>query len=713
MKFLPRILLLLSFSLSFHPAIAQSQKYTMEQVVLGLRGELAVENIQNASWMDEGSTLVQSKDNRYIATEYPSGKTFPLISLETLNKGSETQFKRLPRIHFKNEKEGTFRSGQYFYRISKDNHAWKLTEWMEIPAEAENVFPVAEKGFVVYTIANNLYRKDENGVTQITHDQDPNILNGHIVHRQEFGIDKGIFIAPDQNKIAFYRMDQTMVTDYPIIDWSVTPAKNHNIKYPMAGQTSHQVSVGIFNPKTEKTTFLDIQGPKDQYLIAVTWSPDSQSIFVGVMNRAQNHLKMNQYDANSGTFIKTIFEESDEKYIDPQTPLYFIPGENNQFLWVSRKSGHRHFYLYNVATGAEKQITQGAWEVTSLLGFNEKKNEVFYVSTQGSPLERHLYKADLRSGKTTRLDEGAGVHHGLLNAEGTYLLDNFSNANTPRQVNVIRTKNRKTTSILTAKNPLTSFAQAQVKNITLKADDGTPLYGKLMLPADFNPKKKYPVIVYLYNGPHVQLITNRFPASGNLWYDLMTQKGYIVFSMDGRGSYNRGKKFEQATFHHLGTIEMQDQLKGVEYLKSLPYVDAERLGIHGWSFGGFMTISMMLRHPGVFKAAVAGGPVTDWKMYEVMYTERYMSTPQKNPEGYEEANLLDKVQNLEGKLLVIHGTQDDVVVWQHSIDLLKSAVDHGVQLDYFVYPGHPHNVRGKDRVHLMQKITDYFDTFLK
>jgi dipeptidyl-peptidase-4 len=311
------------------------------------------------------------------------------------------------------------------------------------------------------------------------------------------------------------------------------------------------------------------------------------------------------------------------------------------------------------------------------------------------------------------LDNENGVHSGILSPNFEYIYDSFANAETPRKVNIINTKNGKIENILNAENPLVKYDRPEVKNVTLKADDGTPLYGKLILPTNFDATKKYPVIVYLYNGPNVQLITNSFPASGNLWYDYMAQNGYVVFSMDGRGSFNRGRDFENATFGKLGTVEMEDQLKGVDYLKSLPFVDANKMGVHGWSFGGFMTTSLMLRHPDVFKVGVAGGPVIDWNMYEIMYTERYMDTPEKNPEGYKTANLLDKVQNLKGKLLMIHGAQDDVVVWQHSINFLKSAVDKGVQVDYFAYPGHPHNVIGKDRVHLMQKITDYFDLYLK
>ena len=351
--------------------------------------------------------------------------------------------------------------------------------------------------------------------------------------------------------------------------------------------------------------------------------------------------------------------------------------------------------------------------VTDLLGFNAKKKEIYFTSTKETPLDRHLYKVNWSSGKVEKLNKEAGTHYGVLSDNGDYLFDSYSNEEVPRKIDIIETQKKSNTNLLTASNPLTGYTQAEVKNITLKAEDGTPLYAKLMLPKDFDATKKYPVIVYLYNGPHAQLITNSFPKSGNLWYDYLTQKGYIVFSMDGRGSSNRGLKFEQAVYKNLGETEMKDQLKGVEYLKTLPYVDASRMGVHGWSFGGFMTTSLMLKHPDVFKVGVAGGPVMDWNMYEIMYTERYMASPQDNPEGYKQSNLLDKVENLKGKLLLIHGAQDDVVVWQHSINFLKSAVDRNVQLDYFVYPGHAHNVMGRDRVHLMQKITDYFDLYLK
>lgn len=694
---------------------AQNQKFTIAEAVNGLRSNLAVKNVSQFSWSDDHQSFYQSVKNAYLTTEVSSLKQDTLVSLSQLNKNlsAETRVKTFPRINFINKDKGYFTQNSKYFWVEKSGNDWKIKDWISLDEKAENVEMLGNNEGFVYTINNNLFLNKSGKITKITDDQNEDIVNGQAVHQREFGITKGTFISPDHSQIAFYRMDQSMVTSYPIIDWSVTPAVNKNIKYPMAGTASHHVTLGIFDSKNNKKTFLKIEGDPEQYLTAITWSPDSKSIFVGVLNRDQNDLKMNQYDAVSGNLIKTIFEEKSTKYVEPQHELTFFPNSNTDFIWQSQRTGYNHLFHYNVEKGLVSQLTKGDWLVTDLLGFNEKKKEIFYVSTQETPLEKHLYKINWSNFQTQKLDSEPGVHTGILSKDGTYLYDSFSNANLPRKVNLINTNTDKTKNILTAEDPLKKYQRPEIKNVTLKADDGTTLYGKIILPTDFDANKKYPVIVYLYNGPHLQLVTNTFPASGNLWYEFMAQKGYIIFTMDGRGSSNRGLNFEQAVFRNLGETEMNDQIKGVEYLKSLPYVDAQKLGIHGWSFGGFMTTSFMLKHPEIFKVGVAGGPVIDWNLYEIMYTERYMDSPKNNPEGYKKANLLDKVQNLKGNLLMIHGAQDNVVVWQHSMKFLKAAVDNGVQLDYFVYPGHEHNVLGKDRVHLMQKVTDYFDEYLK
>lgn len=695
-------------------AFAQTQKFTMAEAVNGLRTNLTVKSISQFSWTEDGKSYIQAVKGGYLITDLKTSKQDTLLSLNQLNKQFTTnKLSALPPVKFLNNSNGYFNSNGQMFWVEKSGSDWKVKNTSSLDEKAENVKIFGDNQTLAYTVKNNLFINRNGKSVAVTNDADENIISGQAVHRNEFGIDTGIFPAPNSESVAFYRMDQTMVADYPVIDWSVTPAVSHNVKYPMAGNVSHQVTLGIYNIKNKSTTFLNIEGEKDQYLTAVTWSPDSKYIFVGVLNRGQDHLKMNQYDVATGNLVKTLFEETNDKYVQPQHPLVFFPKSNTDFIWQSQRTGYNHLFHFSLEKGLVAQITKGDWLVTDILGFNEKKKEIFFVSTKETPLERHLYKINWTNFKMQRLDDAEGMHTGLLSADGNYLYDVYANANTPKVANIINTNTLKYNNILTAENPLKNYQRPEIKNVNLKADDGTSLYGKIILPTNFDPNKKYPVIVYLYNGPNIQLITNTFPASGNLWYEYMAQNGYIIFTMDGRGSSNRGLKFEQAVFRNLGTTEMKDQMKGVEYLKSLPYVDAEKMGIHGWSFGGFMTTSFMLRQPDVFKVGVAGGPVIDWKMYEIMYGERYMDTPQENPEGYAKANLLDKVQNLKGKLLMIHGAQDDVVVWQHSIKFIKSAVDNGVQLDYFVYPGHPHNVIGKDRVHLMQKITDYFDQNLK
>ena len=694
---------------------AQSQKFTLAESVNGLRSNLAVKNISQFSWSEDGKSFYEGVKNGYLITEVSSLKQDTLVSLSQLNKNltADHVLKTFPKITFINKEKGYFSQDSKYFWIEKSGNDWKVKDWMKLQNDAENIEILGNYQGFVYTLKNNLFLNKNGKAVAITDEVNEDIVSGQAVHQREFGITKGIFISPDNSQIAFYRMDQTMVTSYPIIDWSATPAVNHTIKYPMAGTPSHHVTLGIYDLKTKKKIFLNIEGDPEQYLTSITWNPDSKSIFVGVLNRDQNDLQMNQYDVMSGNLIKTVFEEKSANYVEPQTPLVFFPNSTTDFLYQSQRSGYNHLFHYNLEKGLVAQITKGNWLVTEILGFNEKKKEIYYTSTQESPLERHLYKVNWTTFKTQKLDSDPGMHVGILSKDGTHLYDSYSNSSTPRIINLINTSTDKSKNILVADNPLKRYLRPEVKNVTLKADDGTPLFGKIILPTDFEANKKYPVIVYLYNGPHLQLVTNSFPASGNLWYEFMAQKGYIIFTMDGRGSSNRGMKFEQAVFRHLGEVEMKDQMKGIDYLKSLPYVNADKMGIHGWSFGGFMTTSFMLKHPEIFKAAVAGGPVIDWSLYEIMYTERYMDTPQNNPEGYKQANLLDKVQNLKGHLLMIHGAQDNVVVWQHSMKFLKAAVDNGVQMDYFVYPGHEHNVLGKDRVHLMQKVTDYFDEYLK
>jgi dipeptidyl-peptidase-4 len=499
-----------------------------------------------------------------------------------------------------------------------------------------------------------------------------------------------------------------MVTDYPVIDWTVRPAKANEIKYPMAGDKSHEVNVGVYNVLNQSTVFLETGEPKEQYLTNIAWSPDGLHVYIAILNRAQNYLKLCSYSATTGKLEKKLFEEKNDKYVHPTHTLMFVPEHPDQFIWQSERDGYNHLYLYNVNGTLIKQLTSGNWVVTSLVGFDEKGDKAFYTSTAESPVTRNLYSVDLKTGTRTRLTTGDGTHTVMLSDNKNYFIDNFQSTTVPRDIAIYGTDGKKAQTLKEAENPMKDYKLGKLSIFKLKSEVGDDLYCRMIKPVDFDSTKKYPVLVYLYNGPGVQLINNTWNGAGDMWLQYMAEHGFVVFTIDGRGSDNRGLAFEQATFRHLGQVEMKDQMVGVNYLKSLKYVDDSRMGLMGWSYGGFMTTSIMTTYPDVFKVAVAGGPVIDWSYYEVMYTERYMDTPKENPDGYKETSLLDKVDKLKGKLMLIHGTQDNVVVWQHSLMFLKTAVDKGKQIDYFVYPGHEHNVIGKDRVHLFDKISEYF-----
>ncbi|MDK7674466.1 DPP IV N-terminal domain-containing protein [Weeksella virosa] len=687
----------------------QKKNLSMADAVLGLGSNLRIENLSQLGWKPSQDRYTLSVKTSYGEALVERSATNQKI--DTLFRSTQFEQNRLPYFQWVNEEEAYFTNARTYHWIKKNG---QITQWMQLPEKAEDATIDAHNKQLAYVLDNNVFLYDETGkIHQITKDGKYEVVNGKSVHQNEFGINHGLFFSPMGNYLAFYKMDQTVVTDYPIVDWSVQPAVNKNIKYPFSGTKNHTVTLGVYQPKTGKTIFLQTQPEIDHYLTSVTWSPDEKSIFITLLSRNQKHLQLNEYDVASGKKIRTLFEENDDKYVEPQHELYFLPGKKDEFVWWSQRDGFMHLYRYNREGKLLNAITKGNWLVNEIVGNNPKRKELLITTTKDSPKEKQLYAVNWENGKLRKISKNPGTHTVLASKSGNYAIDIWTNETTPHKIDLLSTDGKSTKNLLTAKNPLENYQTAKVENLTLKADDGTDLYGKIIYPTDFNPTKKYPVIVYLYNGPHAQLITNRFPASGNLWYDVLADKGYIVFTMDGRGSSNRGLKFEQAIHRKLATVEMNDQMKGVEYLRSLPYVDAERMGIHGWSYGGFMTTSFMLRKPEVFKVGVAGGPVLDWTQYEIMYTERYMESPQDNPEGYKENNLLNRAKDLKGKLMMIHGAQDPVVVWQHSIDFLREAVSNGVQIDYFVYPGHEHNVRGKDRVHLMQKITDYFDLYLQ
>ena len=695
-------------------AQAQDKELTLEDAVLKRFSTFYPESVPALKWVegsDSYSYQMKEGDETWLMmSKVSSKKPTKVVSLEKLNKTYGSQSEKLRSfgsIKWLSPKEFLFAVNNQYYVY--DLSSKKATSVNAFENGIENLDMSTKTMNLAYTIDDDLYVNLKNSakVLQVTDDRGRGQVNGKAVHRFEFGINKGTFWSPSGNFLAFYHKDESMVTDYPLVGIDKKPAELNNVKYPMAGMASHQVRVGVYNATNGTSLWLETGWQKDHYLTNVAWDPNGEFIYIALVNRDQNGMQFNKYNAADGKFVTTIFEEADEKYVEPLTPMIWLKNKPNEFLWISRRDGYHHLYHYNTDGKMIRQVSSGNWEVLSFLGFDASGANAIVLGTGENPTETHVYKVNLSSGKSSRITKKAGTHRAQLNSTGEYLIDNFSSLETPRDIRILDLDGKVLNTLVSAKDPLKDYKIGTTTLGTIKGKSGTTLHTRLIKPSNFDANKKYPVLVYLYGGPHAQLVTNSFLGGASLWMHWLAEQGYLVFTLDNRGSSHRGKEFEQATFRELGKVEMEDQLAGVEYLKSLPYVDGNRLAVHGWSFGGFMTTSLMLKHPGVYNVGVAGGPVIDWKYYEVMYTERYMDTPQQNPEGYANTSLLDKVTNLEGKLLLIHGTVDDVVVWQHSLDFVKACVDNGVQMDYFVYPGHPHNVRGKDRAHLMRKVLDY------
>ena len=705
------------------------QLFTLEDLNYGGKNyhNLSPKNMWLTWWGDQ---LIQTDVEECYTIDAKTGKKEVLFTLEDVNKWIKSDDERFVR-HLMNV---TFPYPDKPLAAMGNRHAYVLVDfkakqlvWQDsISGQDENDWNPVSRA-TTYIKGNQLYVTDGNGQErQITKDGSREIVYGQSVHRNEFGIEKGTFWSPDGQRLAFYRMDQSMVTDYPQVD--LNPyiergiAKVDPDKYPMAGTNTHVVTVGVYDIPTSKTIYLQTPAVSVEadalqqtcYFTNIAWSPDSKTVYMFELNRDQNDCRLVAYDAVTGARIKEIYRETSEKYVEPLHPIQFVPWNKNQFIMQSQKDGYNHLYLYDVNGKEIKQLTKGKWVVLDVLGFNEKDKSIIIASNEVSPIQCNIYSVSIASGKRKLLDNGKGSHRGVLSKSGQYFYDRYTEPDVPRNIEVVNVKTGKASRLMTTEDPWKGYQQPIFECGTIKAADGiTDLYWRMVKPHDFDPTKKYPTVVYVYGGPHAHNVEASWHWGSRSWETYMAQKGYLLFILDNRGSENRGRDFEQATFRQLGQIEMQDQIKGVEYLKSLPYVDAERMGVHGWSFGGFMTISLMTNYPDVFKVGVAGGPVIDWSWYEVMYGERYMDTPQSNPEGYKKTSLLSKAKDLKGKLQIITGYNDATVVPQNCLSFLAECIKAGTQPDFFVYPGEPHNMRGHQSVHLHERITQYFEDYLK
>ena len=698
MKKITFLLALLLISSSFYPQ-KDKKELTLEDAVMGYYKGLYPKNMSRLSWTVNNQLYQRQYNdiNIYSSFTKEKKKTFSIkkdiIDDESLGFINSFQYNSINNYNFSTANKYIFKS-----KNSK--------ETITIPTTASNQNISPNKKSIAFTVNNNLYYANQlDSMIIVTNHKDENIVAGQSIHRNEFGITGGIFWSNNSEKLAFYEKDESDVHDYPLLDISTTPASLKSIKYPMAGQKSEYGKVGIINLKTKKTVYLKTEHARDDYVTNLTWGPNDKFIYIAELNRDQNHLKWAQYDAISGKRIKTLFEEKNEKWVEPEHPLYFIDSKENEFVTLSEKDGFMNIYHYNTDGKLISQLTKNKWVISKIK--HVTNDFIFFDGTGEDPRSMHTFSVNINTKKQIQITKEEGVHRTKLSPNKKFLIDQFSNVTVPGITQIINIKSRKKTIFHVADNPLEKYPKVNTELLKIKSHDNVDLYARLIKPSFFDENKDYPVLVYVYGGPHAQLVNNSWMASASLWMHWMAEQGYLVFTLDGRGSQNRGFDFESAIFRNLGDIEMKDQISGLDYLKSLKYVDSNRLAVHGWSYGGFMTTSLLTRYPDLFKVGVAGGPVIDWKWYEVMYGERYMDQPSNNKEGYENNSLLNYAKFLKSDLLLIHGTVDDVVVMQHNLAFVQKCVEEGIHVDFFPYPMHKHNVRGKERVHLMEKVLNY------
>jgi dipeptidyl-peptidase-4 len=697
-------LVLLSITLT---GISQKSTLTLKDAVLNQFRLYGPDRINSFSWIpgtDAYSFLSKKADTLY--TSKPSATSNSVVfTLADLNSVAKLKLSNLMGISWLNQQEVLVVDGANYMAF---NQQTKKARVIQILAEeAQNNLFHEKSEAIAYTIENNVFVQNKLGTKfQVTSHTDKNIVAGQSIARNEFGISGGLFWSTNGQFLAFYEKNESEVHDYPLLDISKTPGEAMMIKYPMAGQKSERPKVGVFSLATQKTVYISPKGASDDYLTNVVFTPDNKYVLIAELNRDQNHYYLNVYDVETGAFVKTLVEEQNEKWVEPEFPAFFPSEASNNFIWISEKDGFNNLYYYDFNGKLIKQLTANKFVVKEILAARKNGKEIYFTATGENATNTLVYKVDL-SGKQQLVTPTEGTHSFAINDAGTYFMDSYSSNKIAQHVELYTSSNKKAKLLLNSSDKLGAVAIGNSEIGSIIGKDGSKLYTRLIKPSNFDPTKKYPVMVYVYGGPHAQMITNSWLDGANLWMYWMAEQGYLVFTLDGRGSANRGFAFESQIHRRLGDVEMEDQLSGVDYLKSLPYVDANRLAVHGWSFGGFMTTSLLLRHPDVFKVGVAGGPVTDWKYYEAMYGERYMDRPEQNIEGYKNASLLNHAANLKGDLLLIHGTIDDVVVMQHNFALVKKFVDLGIQMDFFPYPMHKHNVTGKDRVHLIEKVLTY------
>lgn len=609
---------------------------------------------------------------------------------------------------------GVFRFKGDLFTIDSDKGAIVRRTRSEV--SEENVSFSPDGRHIAFTRHHDLWVLDieSNTETQLTHTGNDSILNGVLdwVYMEELftrGNVKGYWWSPDSRAIAYFQINDSPVGEFPIVDF--LPAYNRaDIQhYPKAGSENPLVRIGIYRFDTGSTVWTDVDTADDSYIARFGWLGDSKNLAIAKLNRNQDRLQLLLADTETGE-SQTVLEESKDTWVNVTYNQHFF--ENGQrFIWNAERDGNSHLYLYKSDGTLIRQITAGPWEVTSLDAVDEKRGHVYFTATERSILGRQLYRVGENGRDLRRVSRGNGTHSAVFSPDRRYYIDTYSNSTTPPQITVHDATGKKMFGIYESEfQELTEYGLPAPDFFRITSKDGIEFQCQMIRPTDFDESKQYPVLVYLYGGPQAQEVVDKWGGSRYLWHAMMAQRGYIVFTLDNRGSYGRGTEWEDPILKNLGETELADQMTGVAYLKSLPYVAGDRIGIWGWSYGGYMTCMAMFKTPGVFCAGAAVAPVTDWHFYDTIYTERYMKRPQDNEEGYENSSPLNFVDGLAAPFLLVHGTADDNVHLSNTVSLVDRLIDAGKDFDLMLYPRQFHGIAANEsRIHLYRRLTAFFD----
>jgi dipeptidyl-peptidase 4 len=723
---------------SAHAQKNDAKKLTIERLFSApsLGGSLA----QGVQWSPDGTRVA------YFHHEKPDGAT-ELWSLDAKSgtRGPLVNASLLasvlqPRRESAIQATGAGRIAPQDYQWSADSKAILFVSdtslvWLELGSKKPKTLVNGDAGISDAKISPDdkwvSYVQDHNvwvvnlgtgEKTQITKGGSEEILMGELdwLYPEELGARTAYWWSPDSSQIAYFQMDERPVTQYPIYEMSTDIGAVDITRYPQAGEPNPIVKVGVVPVGGGETRWLDTGKDTNVYIPRVNWTPDSKQVAIQILNRAQTRLDLKLYNAATGS-AQTLLTEEDKYWVNVGDDLYFF-ADCQRFLWTSERDNYRHLYLYGMDGKLQKQLTKGDWGVLGVQGFgphssnglvvDEKKGLVYFLSEKGSVIETQVYKLSLDSGEVTQVTREPGVHDIEFSPDSSMFIDSVSRADVPPHQEICRADGQRVAVLTENPTPeLASYHLPATEFKTIHADDGTELYASLIKPANFDASKKYPVLVEVYGGPGAQQVRDQWHG-GRLWSKFMAEQGFVVWSLDNRGSIGRGHNFETPIYHRMGTVELTDQLAGVKYLKSLPFVDGSRIGIWGWSYGGYMTLTALFHAADVFKVGVAVAPVTDWRLYDTAYTERYMGRPQNDAEGYKESAPANFAENFTGKLMVAHGTGDDNVHFANTALLLNKMIEAGKYPQILmVFPGRGHPISDPPATldlfhHIAQFLTD-------